>query len=129
MLRIPTPLAIAIAALPILCACEQSSTGDRAATADPVATSASNELSGKEAYDQVCASCHEEGVNGAPRTGDRDAWSDRSWLWEAVLFEHAKQGFMDMPARGGDERLADTTVEKAAEYMLSKTYPDVKRSD
>lgn len=129
MLRTPSSLAIAIAALPMLSACEQSSTGDMAATADPGTASASTELSGKEAYDQVCASCHEEGVNGAPRTGDREAWSDRSWLWEAVLLEHAKQGYMDMPARGGDQSLADVTAEKAAEYMLSKTYPDLKPSD
>lgn len=129
MLRILTPLAVAMAALPMLCACEQSSTGDTAAPAISDGASASTELSGREAYNQVCASCHEEGVNGAPRTGDREAWSDRSWLWEAVLFEHAKQGFMDMPARGGEDSLADTTVEKAAEYMLSKTFPDVQRSD
>jgi cytochrome c5 len=129
MLRIPSSLAVAIAALPMLCACEQSSTGDMAVPADPGTASASTGLSSKEAYDQVCASCHEEGVNGAPRTGDREAWSGRSWLWEAVLFEHVKQGYMDMPARGGDESLADVTAEKAAEYMLSKTYPDLKPSD
>lgn len=129
MLRIPTPLVIAIAALPMLFACERTATGEKSAAVEPRGADTSTELSGKEAYDRVCASCHEEGVDGAPRTGDQEAWADRSWLWEAVLFEHAKQGFMDMPARGGDEHLADTTVEKAAEYMLSKTFPDAKRSD
>jgi cytochrome c5 len=129
MLRIPTPVVIALAVLPLLWACEQTATGEKGAPAVSREADTSTELSGKEAYDRVCASCHEEGVNGAPRTGDRDAWANRSWLWEAVLFEHAKQGFMDMPARGGDGALADTTVEKAAEYMLSKTFPDAKRSD
>jgi cytochrome c5 len=60
-------------------------------------------MAGKDAYDQVCARCHEEGLDGAPRTGDRDAWAGRSWLWEAVLFEHAKQGYMTLTAKGGDQ--------------------------
>lgn len=86
-------------------------------------------LTGKQAYDQVCASCHDEGVDGAPRTGDRDAWTGRSWLWEAVLFEHAKDGYLEMPAKGGDESLDDATVEMAAEYMLTKTFPDAPPAD
>jgi cytochrome c5 len=87
------------------------------------------QIAGKEAYDQACARCHEEGLDGAPRTGDRDAWVGRSWLWEAVLFEHANAGYMAMPAKGGEEGLDDAEVEKAAEYMLTKTFPDVKRAD
>ncbi|MDJ0907215.1 MAG: c-type cytochrome [Woeseiaceae bacterium] len=87
------------------------------------------QLAGKQAYDQVCASCHDEGVDGAPKTGDREAWTGRSWLWEAVLFEHAKDGYLAMPARGGDESLDDATVEMAAEYMLTKTFPDAPPAD
>ena len=87
------------------------------------------QLTGKQAYEQACAQCHDEGVDGAPKTGDREAWTGRSWLWEAVLFEHAKDGFMAMPAQGGEEALDDAIVEMAAEYMLSKTYPDVIPSD
>ena len=95
----------------------------------PTAADTTVELSGKEAYDRVCAGCHEEGINGAPKTGDRDAWAGRSWLWEAVLFEHAKEGFEEMPPKGGAESLDDATIEKAAEYMLSKTFPGLKPSD
>ncbi len=87
------------------------------------------EFTGKQAYEKVCASCHDEGVEGAPKTGDREAWAGRSWLWEAVLFEHAKEGYLAMPAKGGDETLDDATVEMAAEYMLTRTFPDAPRSD
>lgn len=83
-------------------------------------------VSGVEAYEQVCARCHEEGRNGAPRTGDREAWAGRSTLWEAVLFEHANDGYLDMPAKGGADELPDATVRRAAEYMLSLTYPDAR---
>ena len=80
--------------------------------------------SGKEAYELVCARCHAEGKNGAPKVGDPAAWEGRSSLWEAVLFEHAKKGYNKMPARGGDAALDDATVERAAEYMLRQVYPD-----
>jgi cytochrome c5 len=84
-------------------------------------------LSGVEAYELACAGCHDEGLNGAPKTGDRQAWSGRSWLWEAVLFEHAEGGYLTMPAKGGNAMLDDITVSKAAEYMLTQTFPEAPR--
>jgi len=80
---------------------------------------------GKKAYEQACASCHDEGLDGAPAIGDKEAWSDRSPLWSAVLFEHSKTGYLKMPARGDHEDLTDKSVEAAAEYMLSITYPEL----
>ena len=74
--------------------------------------------SGADAYEQVCASCHEEGLDGAPRTGVAEDWVGRSPLWEAVLFEHARKGYNEMPAKGGEESLGGDMVEEAAEYML-----------
>jgi len=98
------------------------------AEADPAAATppqaANLDISGAEAYQVACASCHESGSNGAPATGDSDAWSGRSPHWEAVLFNHAKEGYMQMPARGGKPELSDRSVVAAAEYMLSITYPD-----
>lgn len=84
-------------------------------------------LAGKQAYEEICAGCHEEGFDDAPRTGDREAWDGRSWLWSAVLFEHAKDGYGKMPAKGGDASLDEATVTKAAEYMLTITYPETHR--
>ena len=85
-------------------------------------------LAGKQAYEEICAGCHEEGLDGAPRTGHRDDWEGRSWLWEAVLFEHARCGYEDMPAKGGCTTLDDVAVTKAAEYMMALTYPEMPRS-
>ena len=57
----------------ILAGCGE--TGDEAAPATasspPVPVDDTIALTGRQAYDQVCASCHDEGVDGAPRTGDR----------------------------------------------------------
>jgi len=100
------------------------SVGMTACGKSPAPDTVSTTYSGKEAYELVCARCHAEGKNGAPKVGDPAAWEGRSSLWEAVLFEHAKNGYNKMPARGGDEALDDATVERAAEYMLRQVYPD-----
>jgi len=104
--------------------CERTSEGvsDEPTVAEP--TEVIEEIrtfSAKDAYDLACAECHDEGLNGAPKTGDPEAWAGRSWLWEAVLFEHAKKGYNEMPPKGGYVELSDDVVEKAAEYMLSQT--------
>ncbi len=78
---------------------------------------------GRLAYERVCAGCHEEGKSGAPRTGRPEDWAGRSRLWQAVLAEHARRGFLGMPARGGDVALSDREVQAAAEHMLSLTHP------
>ena len=38
----------------------------------------SGERSGKEVVDAVCIACHGTGANGAPKIGDRKAWSRRT---------------------------------------------------
>lgn len=82
---------------------------------------------GKETYELACAICHETGDRDAPITGRREEWEDRSDMWEAVLFEHAKSGYLEMPAKGGQPGLTDDAVEAAAEYMLGLTFPELPR--
>ena len=106
------PLVLALAA-----ACSQVSDN-----ATPVP--AREPSAGLRAYENVCAACHEQGVDGAPATSDREAWADRSSLWVAVLEEHAKAGYLNMPARGGDPALSDEEVSAAAMYMLTLTHPE-----
>jgi cytochrome c5 len=84
-------------------------------------------LSGATAYKKACATCHEQGLGNAPKTGDRDAWAGRSWLWEAILVEHARQGYLGMPAQGEGAQLSDAEISLAAEYMLRQVHPEVPR--
>ncbi len=81
-------------------------------------------INGESAYVEHCAGCHETGMLGAPREGEPLDWETRSNLLQAVLMEHAKTGYFEMPARGGKMDLPDEIVEAAAEYMLEKTFPD-----
>lgn len=80
---------------------------------------------GKRNYEAICASCHETGVEGAPVVGRPDDWSNRSPLWEAVLMEHANDGYIRMPARGASDYATEYDVKSAAEYMLYLTYPEL----
>jgi len=82
---------------------------------------------GRETYESACASCHDENEDGVPIKGDRDSWSGRSPLWSAVLLEHAKSGYLDMPTKGGQAGLSDRAVEAAGEYMLNETFPELPR--
>ena len=123
-------LVVAVAALLSACVVESdetSSAESRAGQELPPGKSwrESYLLLGKETYERACASCHDEGLDGAPAIGDRGTWSERSPLWSAVLLEHAKNGYLEMPARGGYPELTDRSVEAAGEYMLSKTFPEL----
>ena len=81
-------------------------------------------LQGQRVYENVCAACHAQGLDGAPAIGDREDWTSRFELWVAVLEEHAKEGYLAMPAKGGDPSLSDQEVTAAVEYMLTQTLPD-----
>ena len=81
-------------------------------------------LSGAAAYEKGCAQCHEQGDGGAPVTGVQDAWAGRSWLWEAILVEHAKQGYLGMPALDENVQLSDAEISLAAEHMLRQVHPE-----
>jgi cytochrome c5 len=90
----------------------------------PAAPPAGASLTGQNVYNGVCAACHDDGLGGAPAVGDREAWAGRSSMWVAVLEEHAKEGYLGMPARGGDPALTDREVAAAVEYMLTLIHPD-----
>jgi cytochrome c5 len=125
---------VSLAAMTSLLAC--SAGGDEAATTQTQQTRndypddcwrARYLALGQETYQAACASCHDEGKDGAPVKGDRTTWSNRSPLWSAVLLEHAKNSYLDMPARGGQPDLSDRAVEAAGEFMLNETFPELPR--
>ncbi|MEH6583840.1 MAG: c-type cytochrome [Halioglobus sp.] len=89
------------------------------------AVSASERLDdGKRVYEEVCATCHDSGADGAPRRGEAGDWSGRSHLWEAVLLEHVDKGYLGMPAQGGSGGLSEYDVGAASEYMLTESHPE-----
>lgn len=81
---------------------------------------------GEAIYKANCARCHSTGVMGAPITGEEADWEGRSKLWEGVLMEHANEGWLKMPAKGGEQSLSEYDVDAAAEYMLNTSHPELK---
>lgn len=118
----PWRSSVVLASLAVLAGCTQPVAPDAGgAIAAPL--SADSNGTGRLAYERACAACHEQGVDGAPATGRPADWVGRSRLWTAVLAEHARRGYLGMPARGGGTELDDRTVQAAAEYMLTRTHP------
>jgi cytochrome c5 len=122
MLRVLLFLSLAV----ICTACQQADRDVPAEGSDDKSARPSH-VTPHIAYEHACADCHESGKDGAPRTGDAEAWAGRSALWEAVLFEHAQKGYFKMPAHGHDGRFTDDEVAAAAQYMLEITHPDRPR--
>ena len=121
------PRMLMISCLAVVCAACQQADRDVPAAVSADEHGAIVHVTPRVAYEHACADCHETGKNGAPRTGDTAAWAGRSSLWEAVLFEHAKSGYFDMPAHGLDGRFSDEEIAAAAQYMLEITHPDRPR--
>ncbi|MCX8099400.1 MAG: c-type cytochrome [Casimicrobiaceae bacterium] len=92
-----------------------------AAVAPPVAAVAQSARSGEEVYRLACAACHEAGVAGAPKTGDKAAWAARIAQGMAVLYKHSIEGFKGMPARGGNSSLSDEEVKAAVDYQVARS--------
>ena len=86
---------------------------DSAAPADP----------GAAAYGKICYACHDAGIGGAPKMGDKDAWADRLQKGTEMLVSNAISGIQGeagiMPARGGLASLSDEEVRAAVMHMLA----------
>lgn len=77
------------------------------------------ERSGEHIVRAQCAKCHEAGVGGAPRIGDREAWAPRlkDGLDNAVRV--AIRGHGGMPPRGDQANLTDAEMRRAVLYMIN----------
>jgi cytochrome c5 len=62
--------------------------------------------------------CHDAGVAGAPKLGDKAAWSARVAQGLDGLTASAIKGKGAMPARGGSGG-SDDDIKAAVSYMLS----------
>jgi cytochrome c5 len=74
---------------------------------------------GKSVYDTSCAACHTAGVAGAPKTGDKAAWSARLKTGTGALVAAVIKGKGAMPPKGGNMSLSDDDIKAAVEFMVS----------
>jgi cytochrome c5 len=88
-----------------------------------VAPGAQSSAGGEGVYKTACIACHGAGIAGAPKAGDKAAWSPRIAQGKPMLYDHALKGYQGkagvMPAKGGNVALADADVKSAVDYMVS----------
>lgn len=77
------------------------------------------ERKGKQIVNANCAKCHETGVFGAPKIGDRTAWILRLRQGLDFLVRSAINGHGPMPPRGGMADLTDIELRAAILYMFN----------
>ena len=77
------------------------------------------ERSGEQIVQAQCVKCHQTGVGGAPKIGDRDAWTPRIKQGLDVVVRSAINGHGGMPARGGLANLTDSEIRAATTYMFN----------
>jgi len=86
----------------------------------------SRERSGEQVVQMQCAACHEKGFDGAPRIGDRAAWTQRLRLGIDPLVRAAHRARGGMPQRGGMlpcgglASVSDEEFRSAIIYMASR---------
>jgi cytochrome c5 len=78
------------------------------------------ERSGRQIVEAQCVKCHKDGVGGAPKIGDRAAWTPRVSQGLDNVVRSAIRGHGGMPARGGKADVTDAEMRKAVVYMFNK---------
>lgn len=108
------------AADPAPVAAPASAAAPAAATAAPAVAAAADV--GKTLYNSACVACHGAGVAGAPKLGDKAAWTTRIAQGNATLYQHAINGFQGkagvMPPKGGASA-SDADVKAAVDFMVA----------
>jgi len=73
---------------------------------------------GQQLYESTCKVCHETGISGAPKFGDKK-WVELDKK-EGVreLTKDAIKGVRAMPPKGGCTDCTDAEIKAAVEYMI-----------
>ena len=76
----------------------------------------------EETYKSTCAACHDAGVAGAPKLGDKTAWAPRIKAGKDALYKSAISGKPGtaMMAKGGAANLSDADVKAVVDLMMAK---------
>lgn len=88
-------------------------------TAAPAAGAAAkgDPAKGKTVYAAHCAACHDAGVAGAPKIGDKAAWEKRLAQGYDTLVTHAVKGLGAMPPKGGAD-ISDADLADAVAHLI-----------
>jgi cytochrome c5 len=77
--------------------------------------------SGEDIYKSVCTACHQTGVAGAPKVGDKAAWGPRIATGLSTLIAVATKGKGAMPPKGGAADLTPEELTRAIVFMTNQS--------
>ena len=114
----PAPVAAAPAAAAPAPAPAAATAAAPAATVAAATTAAAAAPAAKPAAYAICGACHDAGVAGAPKLGDKAAWAARTGGGVDGLTASVIKGKGAMPPRGGSPA-SDDEIKAVVAYMLS----------
>jgi cytochrome c5 len=80
---------------------------------------------GQQVYQASCVACHDAGIAGAPKLGDKGQWAKRIAKGPDTLYASAVNGIQGsagvMPAKGGNPALSNAEVKAAVDYMVARS--------
>ena len=76
----------------------------------------------EDTYKSACSTCHDAGVAGAPKLGDKAGWAPRLKQGKEAMYITALQGKPGtaMMAKGGFANLSDADVKAVVDLMMAK---------
>ena len=73
-------------------------------------------------YVNSCSWCHDDGIGGAPMTGDKKDWESRTSKGMSQVYANAIDGFEGatgiMPAKGSRMDLSDEEIKTLVDFMV-----------
>jgi len=80
---------------------------------------------GQQVYQVTCVACHDAGIAGAPKLGDKGQWAKRIAKGLDTLYASAVNGVQGsagaMPAKGGNPALSNAEVKAAVDYIVARS--------
>ena len=80
---------------------------------------------GQQVYQTTCVACHDAGIAGAPKLGDKSQWAKHVAKGRDTLYASALNGVQGstgaMPPKGGNPALSDAEVRAAVDYMVARS--------
>ena len=73
---------------------------------------------GKQVYEAVCKACHDTGISGAPKFGDKVWLKLEKKEGMKELVKDAIKGERAMPPRGGCADCSDNEIRAAVKYLV-----------
>ncbi len=80
---------------------------------------------GQQVYQTTCVACHDAGIAGAPKLGDKSQWAKHVAKGLDTLYASALNGVQGatgaMPPKGGNPALSNAEVRAAVDYMVARS--------